>query len=72
MHHSSKLARLPKHSKHILRISIFIVAAIVIFVLRRHGYTSGFVGISTELVMSTIVDRLFPGGSFLGDIEQNT
>jgi len=67
----AKLQRLPKHSKHLLRIMIFVVAAIVVYLLRHKGYTSGIVGISTEMTMNTIVDRLFPGGSILGEIDES-
>jgi hypothetical protein len=66
----TRIKKLPKHTKHLIRISIFIIAAIGVMVLRKFGYSTGFWGITGELTMSTIVDRLFPGGSFLGDVAE--
>jgi hypothetical protein len=66
---TNKLKKLPKRSKHLIRISIFVIAAMAVLLLRKHGYTAGILGTMGELTMSTIVDRLFPGGSFLGDID---
>ena len=63
-----RLHKVHKTTKHALRVTIFIVAAVIVLILRRLGYTSGFWGISGELIASTVVDRILPGGSFFGDV----
>jgi len=65
-----KLHKLPKHTKHVLRIMVFVIAVILGIVFRKYAH-SGIISTTADFLLGTVVDRIFPQGSFFGSIDSN-